>query len=282
MAICQDCEGSVVWLRKPDGSWMPPVEPVFEFAYNDHFTASVDGIAQPVPQVYKRHECLSWEERQRKQLEREREKRELIEADRARRAEAERVQRELEEARQAQEEAERQLQEQLERQERQRRARQAARRRQKEAESTRERAARRFPQRLLGLACRECDAVPGEACRTDLWNTKAGPMLWWQQVGHNARYADGPPDDRSGLTVPERWGEDYRGDEGTTPETCGPWPPAASDPGRYDMMRWLRRHYIDVFEPRRRFLTDDEEKALSEWLHEFGDLFEQDQGVEHD
>lgn len=277
MAICQDCEGPIVWLRKPDGSWLPPVEPVFDFAYNDHFVASVDGIAQPVPQVYKRHECLSYEERQIKQWEREREKRELIETDRARRAEAERVQRELEEARQAQEEAERKLQEEMERKERQRRAREAKRRRKKDAEralnSIRE---HWFPKRLLPYPCRDCGAEVDEPCRTDLWNTQAGPYLWWQKIGHNARYTDAPPDDRSELSVPERWGEDYDpwGDKGTTPETCGPWPPSIKDPGRYDMIRWLRRHYIDVFEPRRRFLTDDEVKTLSEWLLEFGDLFE--------
>jgi len=278
MATCQDCESPVVWLRKPDGSWLPPVEPVFDFAYGDHFTTSVDGTAQPVPQIYKRHECLSWEERQLKQLEREREKRALIEADRARRAEAERVQRELEEARQAQEEAERRLAEELERQERQRRARQAARRRQKEAQQERDRIAEHwFPKRLLPVPCRDCGAEADEPCRTDLWKTHARPHLWWLRAGHNARYADAPPDDRSAVSVPERWGEDYDpfGDAGTTPETCGPWPPSVRDPGRYDMVRWLRRHYIDVFEPKRRWLTDEEQRTLTEWLHQFGDLFEE-------
>ena len=275
MAKCEDCEQPVVWIRKPDGGWLPPVEPILDFAYNDHYTASVDGVAQPVPQIYKKHECLSWEERQLKLLERQREKQALIEADRARRAEAQRVAQELEEARRAQEEAEREVAAQAEREERQRRAKQAARRREKEAERVLALRIDQWPARLLAHPCRDCNAEVGEPCRTSLWRTKTEPYLWWRSEGHNSRYADSPPDDRSKLIVPERWGEDYQGELGTTPETVGPWPPPKSDPGRYDMQYWLRRHYIDVFEPERRWLTDGEQSDLTDWLEAFGGIFEE-------
>lgn len=264
MAKCEDCDTPVVWLRKPDGGWMPPTEPLFDFAYNDHFTASVEGVAQPVPQVYKRHECLSWEDKQLKLLEREREKQRLIEEDRERKAEATRVARELERARRAQDAAEQKLAEQLEREAQRKRDRATRTRREKEAVRLFGVMANRFPKRMLPYACEDCGAEPGEACRTDQYD-KGEPYMWWQATGHGSRYRAAPPDDRSNLRHEERWGPHYQ----------GPWPPAANDPGRYEMRNWLLGNYLYVFTPEKVWLSDDEQENLTSWLVEFGEIFKE-------
>lgn len=296
MARCEDCQAAVVFLRKPDGGWLPPVEPILDFAYNDHFIATLDGVAAPVPQIYQRHECMSWEERQLKRIEKDRERRALIEADRERRkAEQERLDEERREyiaeqererlAAVAAREEKRRLRDEQRRVEREIERKRLEALARKEFEQERDYAIRRFPKRLLPYPCRECEALADEACRTEFFNTHARAHNWWKTVGCSARYQDAPPDARLNLRLAEHWGEDYDHlssrvgfVKGSTPETVGPWPPSLNSAGAYDMVRFLRASYIDVWEPERRWLTDDEQRTLGDWLHEFGeDLFgEQD------
>lgn len=287
MPKCEDCEEPVVFLRKPEGGWLPPVEPIFDFAYNDHYLATIEGVAQPVPQVYRKHQCLTFEERQLKRYNREVEKRDLIEADRQRRAEEARVALELAQAREAQ--REREERERLETERAVRAAQEAERQRKYEETQQRRfekdlrvqftRAAEAFPTRLLTIACDDCGAEVGEACRDHYCygNAEASAYQWWKRQACNSRYAAGPPDDRSKIRVIERWGEDYdeATGQGTTPWTVGPWPPSIADGGRYDMQYWLRMNYFRVFDPENASLTIEEEATLSAWLVLYGEIFEE-------
>jgi len=261
VATCRDCDAVVVWLRRPDGTFAPPVEPVLDFADGEYVIATGEGVIQAIPQIYKRHRCLNLEERLAKSRAQEMERERLIQIDRERR----RIAQEEEAFRHAQERAEEQ-----ERKARERAlAREASRTTQQEKQknhlravaSSRSRAELLFkPERLLPYPCRDCGALGGEPCRSEYYNTRY-PDYWLRQA-HNARYVDGPP----GITKhrPERWADDYD----------GPWPPADNDPGRYEMVDWLRRNYITVFEPERHWLTPTEESTLTEWLHRFGDIFQ--------
>jgi hypothetical protein len=302
---CEDCEEPVVFLKKPDGGWLPPVQPILDFAYADHFFADVNGVAQQMPVVYKIHQCLTWEERQLRRFQKEKEKDDLIRADRERRAEAARVQLEFEQA----VEAER-LEKEREEAERQRALREVERQEEDErlerrwnalvdrsVESHRKTRSEKFfhQQRLLKIPCRGCGAEVGEACRSNQYGDRperpaayAGrtgganytvPLLWswWHSNACTERFMDGPPDDRSRLALPGRWGEDYdeQTGQGTTPWTVGPWPPSRVDAGRYDMRNWLRDNYLYVFEAEKVWLTQDEQETLTGWLAIWGDLFEE-------
>jgi hypothetical protein len=243
--LCEDCKDPIVWLKRPDGSWLPPVEPILDFAYADHFIVSaVDGIAQPMPQVYRLHQCLTPEERQIKRYEREKEKRDLIEADRLRRQEAARVLEETRRAAEAAAERERKVAARAAKkaakaaekaEERRRAARRV--RFEKEVEENRGLFARHhLHPRLLESSCEDCGAEAGECCRTKEYGSVYGDQAdrwtsygWWnRQSACNYRYRVALPDDRSRLQMTPRWGEDY--DEGTgagtTPDTVGSWPPA--------------------------------------------------------
>lgn len=302
MPKCEDCEAPVVFLRKPGGGWLRPVEPILDLAYGDHFIATADGTGQPMPQVYRIHECLTWEERQLKNFEREREKQRLIQEDRERREEARRQQEEFE--RQQREEAEkaRRAREKEERKKEQKRQAARLKRFEKEVEETRELHARHHQRpELLVNSCEDCKAEAGECCRTNQYgvlpdaNDKyANPWGWWNRVTVCAyRYRVGPPDDRSRIVMTERWGEDYDPDRclGTTPDTVGPWPPTrpgnplkahpnsaqrnADLAGHYEMHTWLRDNYLYVFEPEKVWLQPEEEAMLTGWLAIWGDLFEE-------
>lgn len=310
MRLCEDCKDPIVWLKRPDGSWLPPVEPILDFAYADHFIVSaVDGIAQPMPQVYRLHQCLTPEERQLKRYERDREKQELIRLDRERRAETARL---LEETRRASEEIQRREAARLEKERKRaaKDARKAEERRhaarikrfEKDVEEMQASAAHdHLHPRLLMSSCDECGAQAGECCRTRQYGEipdvdrleRAVPYGWWnRQTACNYRYQVAPPDDRSRMTMTARWGEDYdeQTDVGTTPETVGPWPPASPKPGRaypagsqyhadlsghYDMAVWLRDNYLYVFEPEKVWLQPEEEATLTAWLAIWGDLFKE-------
>lgn len=316
MATCNDCKAPVVFLRKPDGTgWLKPVEPVLDFAYDEYFIATVDGTAAPMPQIYKKHVCMSEEERLLAHYRREKERRDLIEADRLRRAEAERIERERREYELAREEADRDARKRLEREERARkhREREESRRVEREAEERRvirearrdyeswyERMAAQMPERLRQRPCRDCGAEINEACRTEFYGSSHRAHLWWSKAGHRARYEDAPPAP-SAWPYRARWDDDYdhRASpvghvKGSTPETVGPWPPdlrptlghtrpAGIDwpkriqdgAGAYEMTAWLRSHYFDVFEPERRWISDEETRTLGDWLADHGDIFEE-------
>lgn len=122
---CRACGLAIVWLRRPDGRWHPPVEPI---DLDDCVTADANGVVQPIPQIFLRHYCDP-----DRMARLDEEKRRLIEASRSRReAEAR--------AKEAKARAER-------------------------FDRDLKYALRRFPKRFLQVPCRECDVEAGIPCR---------------------------------------------------------------------------------------------------------------------
>lgn len=255
MAKCDDCDATVVWLKRPDGGWFPPVEPVLDFADGEHVIATADGVVQAVPQIYRKHRCMTWEERQEVKRKREAEKQRLIEEDRERRREAARV---LQEQREYEAEV-------AETRRQEKRMREQIRAKNRD----REYALRSFkPKRLLDTPCRECGALAGEPCE-NLGSRRYWERLdevqqleqnhgWYNTTAHSVRFIDGPASTGIRPRAP-RWGDDYE----------GPWPPALDDPGRYEMATWLAENF-EIFDPdgyqKRDWLMPREVIKMTTWL----------------
>lgn len=246
MATCRDCGDFVVFLKRDEGGYMPPVVPVgLDDEGQKLFVADAEGVGRPPPQLYRPHKCLSPDEKAALQRQRAEEKQRLIETDRERRRiareteEALEAERERAAAEQAELEAIRQAQyEEEQREKEERRLRKAY---DKDAELT----TARFPQHLLTVPCRDCGQEPGWACfmltpggqrySPEREASRLGYIAergWFTDHAHNTRYQDGPPNPVRPARTP-RWGREYK----------GPWPPAQNDPGRYDMRSWLTENY---------------------------------------
>lgn len=86
MATCRDCGGFVVFLKRPDGGYMRPVEPVSLDAEGEElFVADEAGVGRLPPQLYRKHTCLTLEDQLTRREALKAEKQRLIEADRERR-----------------------------------------------------------------------------------------------------------------------------------------------------------------------------------------------------
>lgn len=249
MSTCRDCDATIVWLKDTHGRYLPPFEPTLDFANGEYVTAVGDGIAAPIPQVYKKHRCPN----------------------------ARFVKREVPAPEEPPEEPEPDWDDHPNPEPLVERAKGPPLRARESIldyqglDRIREQN-RRFtrPRKALGVACPDCGAEVDEPCRH--------PTLHWVKTPHAGRRAL----TSNGRLRPRHPGSGYWGDD-----YVGPWPPPLRHqawhtsggyfaPGVYTMQTFLRDNYA-LFQTsdewmNREWLLGPEIVKMKSWLREHGSI----------